>query len=66
MKKLESYKGVKGGINDMEVVDKISSSFALGKTKDLLYDVTKVKAGECNKRDIPIWRSLCRDIHNLG
>tara|TARA_R100001530_G_scaffold136336_1_gene116531 strand:+ start:954 stop:5714 length:4761 start_codon:yes stop_codon:yes gene_type:complete len=40
MKKLESYKGVKGGINDMEVVDKISSSFALGKTKDLLYDVT--------------------------
>ena len=39
-KKLENYKGVKGGINKVEIVDKMASSHALTETKKLLYDVT--------------------------
>ena len=40
LKKLESYKGVDGGINKVEIVDKMASSHALTETKKLLYDVT--------------------------
>ena len=39
-KKIKSYEGQTGGINDIEIVDKAAASFALGETKGLLYDVT--------------------------
>ena len=40
-KKINSYKAVKkGGVNDIQIIDKAASSYALGETKRLLYDVT--------------------------
>ena len=54
LKKLEGYKGVKNGVSDIEIVDKISSAHALTETKKLLYDVsTKTRLGNATRAIFP-------------
>ena len=54
LKKLQSYKGVKGGVNDVKIIDKVASSHALTETKKLLYDVTtKTRLGNATRAIFP-------------
>lgn len=54
LKKLESYQGVKGGINKVEIIDKIGASHALSETKKLLYDVsTRTRLGNATRGIFP-------------
>lgn len=53
-KKIKSYTGDKGGIKDIEIIDKIGASFALDKTKGLLYDVTtRTRLGQATRGLFP-------------
>ncbi len=54
LKKLQSYKGVTGGVNDVKTIDKVASSHALTETKKLLYDVTtKTRLGNATRAIFP-------------
>jgi hypothetical protein len=54
LKQLKSYKGVTGGINDIKIIDKVSSAHALSETQKLLYDVTtKTRLGNATRALFP-------------
>jgi hypothetical protein len=53
-KQITSAKGNVDGINDLQLFDKVASADALGKTKDLLYDVTtKSRLGNATRSIFP-------------
>ena len=66
-KKITSYKGQKGGINDIEILDKAAASFALGETKKLLYDVTtRTRLGNSTRALFPFGEAFVEIFTTWG
>ena len=66
-KKITSYEGQKGGINDIEILDKAAASFALGETKKLLYDVTtRTRLGNSTRALFPFGEAFVEIFTTWG
>ena len=66
-KKINEYKGQKGGVNDIEIIDKAASSYALGETKRLLYDVTtRTRLGNSTRALFPFGEAFVEIFTTWG